>query len=427
MNGAHANLPVDESISSSFLTHLVSGTFALFLPILETRVITKMRDRINALYYPEFTLDTATLKRSILLFDELHIMDRPSFSFGGPKTSNFGMIGAASPLRQFEQSFREEGMPLYVHGAPGGRMCEEDYAELSADLNDIEYLRRFQQGMAKSEAFRLLQIPVGNYGAVGNQDDVVRCALDIELSTAFLEHGTPIALLEDRAIPLFDYSTPLGRAKSFVNNALTCSTKLNLALRISAKYGHQPLADATPYGELLGVKYARAIKAAESVSPAIQLTDITFAVIDELLPLERLNKLSMKDLLRYRKQSADSREHFLEHMAAIHTKLGEVDETGDYQAAINKIMVTEIRPAARDFQNSLAKIDDGFVAAIEKGGFAALGGSSLVQLFGALSWTTILSLAAAGAAFVGSAALDAYFADRAARRGSSVSYILSLD
>jgi hypothetical protein len=44
-----------------------------------------MRDRINAFYYPEFAMEGATLKRAILLFDELHVMDRPSFSFGGSR------------------------------------------------------------------------------------------------------------------------------------------------------------------------------------------------------------------------------------------------------------------------------------------------------------------------------------------------------
>jgi hypothetical protein len=53
----------------------------------------------------------ATLKKAILLFDELHFMDRPSFSFG---RGQGGLVGAPSPLRQFEASFREEGIPLYV-------------------------------------------------------------------------------------------------------------------------------------------------------------------------------------------------------------------------------------------------------------------------------------------------------------------------
>jgi hypothetical protein len=41
-----------------------------------------MRDtRINVLYYPEMLAAQATLKKAILLSDELHFIERPSFSF----------------------------------------------------------------------------------------------------------------------------------------------------------------------------------------------------------------------------------------------------------------------------------------------------------------------------------------------------------
>ena len=40
------------------------------------------RDPINILYYPDFFVDDSTLIKAILLFDELHFMDRPSMMFG---------------------------------------------------------------------------------------------------------------------------------------------------------------------------------------------------------------------------------------------------------------------------------------------------------------------------------------------------------
>ncbi len=281
--------------------------------------------------------------------------------------------------------------------------------------------------METSPAFRRIQIPVANYGEVGNQDDVTKAALSIDLTTAFADYETPVQLLEDSSIRLFHYSTPEERAKNFLNEVLGCSVKLNLALRIGSKYGHQPLADAKPFGDLLGAKYARAIAAAEKVTPRIQFTDLTFAIFDELMPLERLNELSMQDVMNYRKSSAGAREAFLDHMASLQTKASEITDPGDYHAAIEKILTTEIRPAARDFQNALEKIDDGFKASIAKGGIGVLGGGSLVQLLAGMSWATLLPLAMLGVAYVGKAAVDAYYADKAARRESSISYILSID
>ena len=319
-------------------------------------------------------MDAATLKRSILLFDELHVMDRPSFSFGGREKSNFGMVGSDSPLRQVEQAFRDEGMPLYVHGAPGGRMLEEDYAEVSADINDMEYLRRFQKGLETSEAFRRIQIPPANYGAVGNQDAVVSAVLGVDLAIAFARYDNPIQLLEDRDIPLFRYSTPDERAKSFLNEALTCAVKLNLALHIGAKHGHQPLADATPFGDLLGANIPSNRDGGYN-DPKVQFTDLTFAILDELMPPERLDKLSFRDAISYRKSSAEAREAFLEHIASLHAKASAIKEDGNYQTAIENILTTEIRPAARDFRSALAKINDGFISSLAKGGIGMLGGA----------------------------------------------------
>src|ERR1700730_13492871 len=98
-----------------------------------------MRDRISVLYYPDFFVAKNTLKKAILLFDELHITDRPSFSFAGIG----GTIGAASPLRGWDAKFRNEGFPLYVHSAPMGQVTGELYGQVQGDVNDPEFLRRF--------------------------------------------------------------------------------------------------------------------------------------------------------------------------------------------------------------------------------------------------------------------------------------------
>ena len=113
-----------------------------------------MRDKIRALYYPDFVCDNIALVKAILLFDEIHFMDRPSFTFYlggndlGGKPAGFGLIGAQSPLRQYEASFREHGVPLYVHEAPGGPVYGELLESVTADVTDSQFLSRFQEGFA---------------------------------------------------------------------------------------------------------------------------------------------------------------------------------------------------------------------------------------------------------------------------------------
>jgi hypothetical protein len=366
--------------------------------------------------------------KAILLFDELHFMDRPSLTFGGRETS-FGTIGAASPLRQFEESFRKEGVPLFVHPAPMGPVREDGewYQQITADINDLAFLRRFQNGLKTSPTFRDLQVARGNYGEFGDESGVTQRLLAVDLSRDLTNYEIPMNLFEDSHIRANDLSTTVGCAKHLIVNAAYCSAKMNFALTAGSKEGFFPLADANPYGDLLGAKYARAINALQPTKNNIQFTDLTFAIFDELVSAEKLRTLRLIDVIRYRKASEKAREEFLEHLDVLQAKQAGIGMDGDYAGAINKLVDTEIKPAARTFKNKLQTIDDALFGAIAKGAIGAAGGSSLVNLLGDLSWPKIIALAAPAAAYVTNAAIDAFLATRAARRECSLSYILSLD
>lgn len=90
------------------------------------------------------------------------------------------------------------------------------------------------------------------------RDEVASMLSTVDLESALKLHETPIALFGDHSI-LEGYSSPLQCAKDLISRAFGCSFKMNYALESGTKEGFIPLADATPYGDLLGTKYARAI------------------------------------------------------------------------------------------------------------------------------------------------------------------------
>lgn len=386
-----------------------------------------MRDKVNVLYYPDYWVDHSTLKKTILLFDELHFMDRPSMMFhAGP--GQFGTIGAQSPLREYEASFREEGVPLFVHSAPMGPVEDEWYDAIKADVNDREFLCRFQNGLRTSPTFRNLQISPGNYGEFGDQDSVAQRMIAVDLSADMNAHESPIALFEDSGIKHFNLSNPVGCAKYLIAGAVTCSATLNFALNTGMKQGLFPLADAKPYGDLLGAKYARAISALGSAKNKIQVTDLSFAILDELIPKESLDKLKLIDVVRYRNESEKAREEFLEYLSVIQAKQASIGIEGDYAGTLNRLVTNEIVPAARTFKNKLMMIHESLFGALGKGALGFLGTSpAAVSIFGELSWRTLLPLAGAAGAYIGKTAIDAFLAERAARRECSISYLLALD
>jgi hypothetical protein len=385
-----------------------------------------MPDPLRVLYYPDCFVDYSTLLKAILLFDELHFMDRPSMMFGGSR-GQFGTIGLASPLRQYEASFREQGIPFYVHTGPMGPVRGEWYEQIKADVNDREFLNRFQTGLKTSPTFRALQIAPGNYGEDGDQESVAQRLMTVDVSSGTKTHESPMALFEDANIPHFDLSNPSGCAKHLIAGAAVCSAKINFALDVGSAEGFVPLADARPFGDLLGAKYARAMDRLQPAEKKLQLTDLSFAIFDELLPSKNLRTLSVTDAIRHRKSSEGARRQLLDHLNALQVKQAAIGPDGDYAGAIEKAIASDIRPAVHDFRNKLKSIDESLIGAVAKGVIGATGGSSALTLFGDLSWPKIVALAGTGAAYVAKSTIDAILAQRAARRECSISYILSLD
>jgi len=378
---------------------------------------------VNVFYYPEMVADAATLKKAIILFDEIHLTDRPSFMFG-----NFGTIGCASPLRPYERSFREEGVPLYVHSPRNGPVHGELLEQVRADVNDLEFLARYQRGLRNSQVFRDHQIARGNYGEIGTHEDVFRCLEQVNIQADLGQYPTPMELFSDESVRPFDYATPLGRAKGLIAQAAICSTKINFALAVSRQEGLTPLADATPYQDLLGAKYARAIRTLTNADRGVQVADLGFAIFDELIPAERLQALTFGDVIKYRKEAGEARDVFLEHLAAIHAKQAGIGEGGDYAGAVERIIVGDLLPAAREFENRIDAIYGSLFGSIAKRAVEIIGGGSMgLRLFGHLSWANLLYLAGLASATVAPAAIDAWQASRAARRECAISYLLGLD
>jgi hypothetical protein len=299
--------------------------------------------------------------------------------------------------------------------------------QIRADIDDPQFLKRFQEGLKISPTFRQLHIAPGNYGEWGNEQDVYQKNISVDLATDLSSHESPSSLFFDKHIRAFDLSTATGRAKNLVATAVSCSAKLNFALNVSTKQGFIPLADANPYGDLLGAQYARAINKLEPAKNNLQLTDLTFAIFDQLISAERLEKLSFTDIIRYRKASETAREVFLEYLSVLQAKRADVGIDGDYSGVIRKLVATEIVPAARKFKTELDSIGDSLFGALAKGAVGFLGSSSAMQVFTDLSWEKILALAGVAAAYITKVGIDGILADRATRRECSISYVLSLD
>jgi hypothetical protein len=386
-----------------------------------------MRDKLRAFYYPEFWVEYVTLIKSILLFDEIHFMDRPSFSFYfGPNSNGFLTVGAASPLREYEAQFRSEGVPLYVHSAPVSGLTADLYEAVRADVSDKVFLQRFQDGLRTSDYFLNLYVPAGaNFGKGETSKTIAEKLVRVDLN----KHDSALDVFCDPKLKPFEFSTEEDCLKSLVSEAMTCSAKMNFALDVSVREGFSPLADMSPFNELLKSKYSRAIRASSDKRELqIPATELSLAVMDELVRPEILHGLSVGTAIEIRKGSEKAREAFLEHLVVLQAKLDAIPDDGDYSLAIKKLIDVEIRPAAREFQNKLAAVTDKIVGSLAVGGVGTLVSSSatVAQIFGGLAWPALLTMAGATGIYLAKQAADAVLETRKARRDCAISYLLDL-
>jgi hypothetical protein len=377
-----------------------------------------MRQPLRVLYYPDFVADFPTLVKSIILFDEIHFMDRSSRTFDGQTIT----LGSHSPMRQYEESFRAEDVPLYVHEPPSGFVAGELRAAVETDLSDFVFLARFQEGLQSSLSFRNLQIQPGNYGGGETHETIFLKLAAIKLQ----ENFSPVEVLEDRNILPFDFKSEAGILKTFVQKAAFCFERLNFALKVGATESFSPLADMSPTGSLLGAKYSRAIAAASAGGASIFPTDLSLAIVDELIPADRLGQITIGHAVKIRKETESERAAFLDHVLGLQARLGGLPVGSDYAATINKIVTTEIRPAAAEYRRKLDTIWERLLGSIATGAVTWAGSSALIQLLGDLSWENILLAGASATSFVAAKGIEAILTERATTRDCALAFLLNL-
>src|SRR5262249_3282255 len=122
----------------------------------------------------------------------------------------------------------------------------------------------------------------------------------------------------------------------------------------------------------------------------VPVTDLSIAILDEVLAPGILNGLNIKDVLRYRKESAKSRDAFLDYVVSMQAKIGSLSVDTDYKSTIAQLIDSEVRPAAREYKNRLANTREKLFGAVAKDALAAASGVGVgtagIELFGDLSW-----------------------------------------
>lgn len=281
-----------------------------------------------------------TLKRLMVIGEELAFMDRPSVTIGG-----WTMIGQSSPLRQFEQAMQDTQPRLTVYVPPVGPISELHEEYVRRDLVNPHFRATFLRGLRTSDefAFKFLQLKADYGPPAGTGEDIRQAILnDPMLGSAEI----PVPHLEGRP---FQTNTETGRRDTLRMLLTEASVRITGTLAVASETGFLPVADDPIFAELLAMRFSgeEYVGDTSTLAPWLGL-EVAAAVI----PDEALTKLNYTDIFEYRKSAKDAYDSWF---AAINKMASEIDAMtpAEVSKQLPKLKAEKLLPSVLEYQHEM--------------------------------------------------------------------------
>lgn len=253
--------------------------------------------------------DQLTLKRLLVIAEEIHFMDRPSVTF-----KNWGTVGHDSYARRIDWS----GSPVLIDVfRPPSGPAQGLYAPyIEADINNPHFAQIVLEGFRTSDDFAKKFIQFGaNYGS-GTGEEIVRSIRqDNELLSGPFH-------LEMDGPNLFDVSTPERRKQTFKTILIEASIKVTSAIVLAEETNSIPVSQDPFIARLIGLRVSDSayVGGTSKISPYIGI-DIAKSVI----PDEALKNLKITQILEYREKAKDAYKAWITEVNKVTAKIGNIE------------------------------------------------------------------------------------------------------
>jgi len=367
---------------------------------------------MKLLYCGSSVCDQSTLKRLLIIGTELVFMDRPSVTFGG----KWGTVGHHSIFRKVDT--RGAPVTITVYAPPSGPAAGlyEPYA--IADFDNPEFTRLFLEGLRYDNAFASKFIQTeADYG------DGIKGKIILD-SLARDANLTPLPLsAEFEPRTMFRVDTVEDRRATLKMIMADASVQVTSALVVADEVQAVPVANDPYLLRLLSLRTSGA-EYVGGTAPHAWLIGLEFA--KAIIPDEVLQKLSVPEIIDYRRKSADVYRAWTTELNLIAAKIDDLT-VAEAQARIPRLITTELEPKIIAYNAEMASVRDSLfgdlvkgvtnwkVPALSFGSMATLGFTAAIAAF----------VSSAGAMAAGPIA-DYVRSRRSARRKHAISYLVGL-
>jgi hypothetical protein len=257
---------------------------------------------------------------------------------------NWGTIGSPS----FFRSVKADGSPvgISVFSPPSGPVNSLYQKYIETDIQNIEFIKTFLDGLRNSDAFtnKFIQLEADYGSSTGAQ-----------MRSALINDPKLLAPLESsvRQEHMSDIHTELGRRETLKVHVIEASVNVTSALLISEHTGTLPVTDDPYFSRLLALRTfdSAYIGGVSRLAPFLG-----YEIAKAVIPDEVLQHLKIFEILEYREKSKDAYSAWSTEINRVSSKVDQFDP--DHAEEIRRLIATELAPQITEFRNEMSSVRD---------------------------------------------------------------------
>jgi hypothetical protein len=419
--------------------------------------------RLSCLYYPySRTASLTTLKKAVLLFDDITFLDsQPWFvrrhltadrppALRPATDDDYAYLEAHGFIRILSPEDLIQEFDLILTATVRDDLRDAEFCELAV-RNEVSvwdvlterippsFLQAFRSGVGRFSEAISLQALINAEGSLEKLEGRIRRIAEFRWKGLQPDQLWPTFLDRYRFVI---GGNPHIRLESYKITFLQASSlRINEALVVGARNNLVPFTDSVIHDRMMNIKVSRCLKNLATdaklrdyleltLPAALPYEHLAIRVLDRLVAEEEINNRSLRELFEYRQ---DNRERLNRMRLALGILAAEIQATtldGEYYRSISAAIESKVVPEVLATRNELLKRYEGAFGrlAIQSTKVTVptlvatiLGGLGLWQIIGACALAELTFLSAKGADHL----LDLWRAKRVADRGA-YSYLTAI-
>lgn len=376
---------------------------------------------MKILYSDSTACPLPTLKRLILLADQLAFTDRPSVNF-----ENRGTIGMKSPLRGAIADFAKCGIQLDVYSPPAGAAEDLHLPYINSDIDDLEFRRIILEGFKTDPSFNQNFVALdAQYASIGRTEDPGEPKLKTpgrDLITAIVNDPEMASFDLYKTDPFFDpyrIDTQIGKAATLRVFMESISIQVTSSMLVAAQADYMTLCDSPTMARLID---RRLIRFNQPDNRQLYTAPLGLEILKAVIPDEVLQQIDVDAVFEYRSEAKEAYTAWSTDVNRISVKLESLPPE-KVQSEMQNIIRTEIIPKVVEYRGEMENIAEKmFGGLIKRASTIALPTLAAVQYANVGIGEAII----AAASFLAPSVVDYLNDNQKIRRRYATAYVIDL-